>query len=414
MSLTELSKLHMRISMARGPEELFSTLAALRHRHQDAQGLEDEADPTFALEEEYLAFSRIADPDRYVGDPHAQSTARAILTRLYDFHRQALSIVDAYPLDAQTRESGVDKRASAPRVGNAAPPPPSPRDAGGAASEISADVPGFAVLTRSGSYEALGVWAHGELSTVYHGRSLARPEAAKPPVKLVLKVAYEPSDNDLLLDEVRTLRLFEGVQSPQRKHLPELVDQFQTPDGRVGTILRFIKGHTLAAIRDRYPQGIPGQHAVWILSRLLSGLGFAHSRGIIHGNVEPAHILVQPAEHNVVLIDWSYSIVAPAQSGQGFKVHNPDYSPIEVAERKPPIPASDLYSLGKCMIFLLGGNLEHDSLPDTVDDRLARFVQFFVRKSPRQRAQDAWEMHERLKTLREEIYGPHQFLKFDM
>jgi hypothetical protein len=66
------------------------------------------------------------------------------------------------------------------------------------------------------------------------------------------------------------------------------------------------------------------------------------------------------------------------------------------------------------MIAILGGSLDDNSLPPQIDERLARFIQFFVRASPRQRAQDAWEMYEKLKALREEIYGPHQFLELKM
>jgi serine/threonine protein kinase len=364
MSLAELSRLQVLVTGANSPADLFGDAVL-------------QAD---ALEREYVRLAQIADPQRFRGDPHAQSAARWILTRLFELHQQARTALGA---------GGEDSGEAMVPAGQA----------------------NFVVTTPRGSYRADATHADGDYCTIYRGRATVGEDAG---IEVAIKVTCEPSDNDLLLDEARALRLLENVQSPQHKHLPPFIDQFQTTDGRAGLVLGFLNGYTLPTIRARYREGLPGQHAAWILSRLLSVLGFAHSQGIIHGNIEPAHILVQPPDHNVILLDWSYSIVSPAETGQGFKVHNPEYSAKEVAERKPPLTSSDLYSVGKCMIMLLGGDLRDDSLPTSVDDRLARFVQYFVRDSPLQRPRDAWEMYEKLKQLREEIYGPHQFLTLAM
>ena len=66
------------------------------------------------------------------------------------------------------------------------------------------------------------------------------------------------------------------------------------------------------------------------------------------------------------------------------------------------------------MIYLLGGDVRQDTLPPSVDERFARFIQFMVRESPRQRAQDAWEVAEQLARLRVEIFGPQRFLPLEM
>jgi serine/threonine protein kinase len=140
-------------------------------------------------------------------------------------------------------------------------------------------------------------------------------------------------------------------------------------------------------------------------------LGFAHSKGIVHCNVEPAHVLVRPRDHNVFLIDWSYAAVDPARTSEGFRTLNEAYSPPEAGERKPPSPASDLFSLGKTMVELLGGNVETNAVPPVVPDRLKRFLDFLLLPSPRMRAQDAWEMYQELSLLRQEVYGPKRFIE---
>jgi hypothetical protein len=151
---------------------------------------------------------------------------------------------------------------------------------------------------------------------------------------------------------------------------------------------------------------------IWLMRRCLSVLGRAHAMGVLHGNLDPAHVMVRPKDHNVWLVDWSYSIVNPAQTGQGFRCLNEVYGPPEVAARKPPMPSSDLYSLGKAMIFAAGGDPAEKTLPDGMDERLQRFLRFMVLDSQRGRAQDAWELYRSLDRLRAEIWGAHEFIEF--
>ncbi len=215
-------------------------------------------------------------------------------------------------------------------------------------------------------------------------------------------------------NEIRMIKLLHHEASIYSKHLPVLLDQFKTSQGQLGMVMKRLDAYDLYTIREKYKKGIPAHHIIWVFRRVLSVLGFAHSKGIIHGNVEPAHIMIRPRDHNVYLLDWSYSVYKPGTTGQGFKAINEEYSPPEVAQRKPPIPASDLYSLAKCMVFLLGGDIKNNSMPDKVDEKIQRFIQFFLRESPIQRPQDAWKMYRELDDLREDVFGPHRFREFSM
>ncbi len=266
-------------------------------------------------------------------------------------------------------------------------------------------------IVRSGehTYRVLRPVAEGDVATVYAGE---REDGDGEVRRVAVKVARDPADNDLMGREARALRHFAEDPGPQRKHLPELLDQFRTADGQLGSVLGWLDAHDLHSVREKYPDGVPEEPATWIFRRTLSAIGFAHSRGVIHGNIEPAHIMVRAEDHNVFLVDWCYAAIKPAQSGDGFVLLNEVYSPPEVAERRPPIPPSDLYSLGKTMIFLLGGDPEAETLPERVDERVQRLVRYFIRKSPLQRPQDAWEMYDQLDVLRRELFGPHTFREF--
>lgn len=268
----------------------------------------------------------------------------------------------------------------------------------------------FRIVTKAepGEYEVSGRLSQGELATIYDGRR--RHDGAR----VAVKIADDKADNDLIAAEVSALALLCSEDCPQRKHLPQVIDRFHTRDGRLGTVFEYLDGYDLIEVRRRLPNGLPAQHLIWLLRRCLSVLGWAHSRGVLHGNLDPAHIILRPRDHNVWLVDWCYSIVNPAQSGQGFRCLNELYSPPEVAARKPPLPAADLYSLGKCMLFVLGGDVEKKSLPADLDDRLQRFLKYFMLDSALSRAGDAWEAYRQLDRLREEIFGPHQFLELHL
>jgi hypothetical protein len=277
----------------------------------------------------------------------------------------------------------------------------------------------FTIRTAQDQYEATAVLCQGDLATLYDARRISDG------ARVVVKIADDALDNDLIQAEVSALRLLRSEPSPQLKHLPVVLDQLHTRDGRLGTVLEYLDGLDLVQVRERLPRGLPVRHLIWLMRRSLSVLGWAHSRGVLHGNLDPAHILLRAQDHNVWLIDWCYAIVNPAQSGQGFRCLNEEYSPPEVAARKPPLPSSDMYSLGKCMYYVLGGDPRHKTLPaesdaylagdrEAIDERIERFLQYCVLESPLSRAQDAWEAYRLLDKLRAEIWGPHQFYELTL
>lgn len=267
----------------------------------------------------------------------------------------------------------------------------------------------FVVTTTRARYTMQRVIAKGDVATIFTGVS---SDASSGPV--LLKLADRPGDADFMQAESRILGILWDGAGQYEKHLPRLIEEIRTPDGRVGHVFERIDGYDLYAVRAKYPNGVPQEHIIWIFRRTLAALGYAHSRGVLHGNLDPSHIMIRPSDHNVWLVDWCYSIFEPAQTGQTFRAHNDKFSAPEVAERKPPLPSSDLYSAGKCMIFALGGDPATNAMPSNVDERIQRFIQFFVRPSAIQRAQDAWEMYGKLDKLREEVFGAHQFREFRM
>jgi len=271
----------------------------------------------------------------------------------------------------------------------------------------------FAVTTDTATYQVTTTLAHGDIATVYGGHL----RGSQPPVRVAVKIADQTSDNDLLQHETRVLGLLTAEPEGPLKHLAPPRDQFRTGDGRLGTVFDHLDGFDLTTVRDRcraqgHP-GLPPRHLIWVLRRCLTVLGWAHSHGILHGNLDPAHILIRPHDHMVWLVDWCWAVVNPAGTGQGFKALNQTYSPPEVRERGRPTPASDLYALGKVMMFLAGGDPATKTVPE-MDARLARFLRYLAVESQGGRAQDAWQEYRQVDRLRQQIWGEHQFVPLEL
>ena len=149
------------------------------------------------------------------------------------------------------------------------------------------------------------------------------------------------------------------------------------------------------------------------MRRALAALGWAHKHGVLHGNLDPSHILIRPHDHMLWLVDWCWAVVEPARTGQGFKARNELYSPPEVASRGRPTPASDLYALGKVLIHVAGGDPATRTLPD-MDPRLARFIKYLAVESQGGRPQDAWELYRQADKVRTQIWGDHEFVPLDL
>lgn len=252
--------------------------------------------------------------------------------------------------------------------------------------------------------------AEGTIAIIYDGECAIHDEFAG---QIAIKIVNDVSDNELAWREARTLKLLHGGNGPQRKHLPVLLDRFQTDDHRVGLIFRHIgESQDLWTIRERpeYREGVDRKHMVWMLNRILSATGYAHNMGIVHGNLEPAHFMVRGRDHNVFIIDWSWAALSPAKTGDQFKIFTEHFSAPEVKMHGPPHPASDLYSIGKCMIHVLGGNVETNEMPDVVEPKLQRFLRYLVMDSMAQRPHDAWDQWRFLDSLVRELWGKKRFL----
>jgi hypothetical protein len=237
---------------------------------------------------------------------------------------------------------------------------------------------------------------------------------------MLLKVARLPRNNDLLAAEAQTLRRIDRALEGQkvRAHFPTLVEPFQLRDAanvqRHCNVLRAERGFvSLAEVLRAYPAGLLTSDAAWMFNRLLAALGTIHNLGMVHGAVTLAHVLIRPADHNGMLVDWCYSVAV----GEPLKAISPPYAvdyPPEVAAKQPATPATDLYMAARCLVRLLGGDGDPQSLPAGVPKPIRALLRGCLLASPQRRAGDAWQLFDDFREILGQLYGPPVFRPFQM
>jgi hypothetical protein len=269
--------------------------------------------------------------------------------------------------------------------------------------------------------------AAGSVSNVYRGRFFDGPVE----VEAVVKVARDPRTNELLSHEAATLGRLHGAD-PANRYTPflpyaeatfgiggEVMPGKAPPTPRQATVLRVHPAirspadelYTLDEVRRAYPAGLDQRQAAWIWRRVLTVLGFAHSHNVLHGAVLPPHVLIEPREHKLILVDWCCSV--PANGSRPLRMiagarFIPWYKR-EHASRNPPTPAIDIALAARCLIELMGGDGAAGTCPPAVDPALQRYYGRCMNFSPNARP-DAWQLLADFDKLIETLWGPRRFV----
>jgi hypothetical protein len=266
-------------------------------------------------------------------------------------------------------------------------------------SELWAERGGRLLTTRRATYRVGGVVATGDIAELY----------AVDGTAALLKLPRRPGDNDLLAAEAAALTTLatEG-EAKFRAYAPRLVESFTHEDAsrvrRTANVVARQQGFvSLAEVHAAYPGGLDPRDVAWMWRRLLTGLGWAHRAGLVHGAVLPEHVLIHPAEHGLVLVDWCYSVPAGSPVPALVAGHRAAYPP-EVTGKRPATAATDIFMATGLMTRLI----------NQPPEPLRRFARGCRYDHPRMRPQDAWHLLGEFDELLGDLYGPRRFRPFAM
>lgn len=162
-----------------------------------------------------------------------------------------------------------------------------------------------------------------------------------------------------------------------------------------------------------------------IVAQVATALAAAHSVGVLHKDIKPSNVLIQPtrdgvqaqladfgigqvtererlAAAGITVLGTGETIFETASSGvSGTRL----YMAPELLEGRAPTLQADIYALGVVLYQLVVGDLGRALAPgwrrDIDDELLAMDIACFVDRSPRRRPASALEVAERLRTIEE-------------
>lgn len=217
-----------------------------------------------------------------------------------------------------------------------------------------------------------------------------------------LKVAIDPSDNDLIDTE------YDVLSTIRHQSLPYVEKEIKVNDSNA-ILMREVKGITMQELLNQYSDGVPAEHVMWMMERMLSVAGYLHSNFVVHGNIKPENIIINKDNHNVSLLGLSFCIKCANTPDSHYKILNDFYSAPEVSKTAKVLPSSDIYSIGKIAIELLGGDIKTGEMPNSVDVRIKSFIAKMVSENPSNRPNDVWELWTELRKIRTEVFGAQRF-----
>lgn len=261
-------------------------------------------------------------------------------------------------------------------------------------SFFKSTTPIFEITVDEQLYQFYWCICVGEVAYIYKG-------ASENDV-VYLKVAINPDDNDLIDSE------YDVLSTLRHQSLPYVEKEIKINDSN-SILMREIKGISMPDLMKEYSRGVPAEHVMWMLERLLSVVGYLHSNFVVHGNIKPENIIINKENHNVSLLGLSFCIKCANMPDAHYKIVNDFYTAPEVSKIARILPSSDIYSIGKVAIELLGGNIVTNEIPNSVDTRVSDFIKKMVSTNSENRPNDAWELWTELRKIRTAVFGKQRF-----
>lgn len=196
-----------------------------------------------------------------------------------------------------------------------------------------------------------------------------------------VKIARTPADNDLIAAEAETLKRLTASGDPKRLvYYPVLLDTFGAKlDGkrvRANVFAQLDGFYNLEQVRQARPNGLDPLDAAWMWRRLLWALDYIHDKGVVHGAVLPQNIMILPAQHGLVLVDWAYSAMKRGSDyppAKAVVTRQRGWYPEGVLKKHALAPAVDITMAARSFVYLMGGNPVTGELPHEVPARMRAY-----------------------------------------
>ncbi len=274
-----------------------------------------------------------------------------------------------------------------------------------AGSSVAAPDVGAVLSER---YRLDGLLGRGGAASVYRGWDLLLEQA------VAVKV-LRPDAASLSTSGFNDLRR-EAVAAMQLSHpLIARVFNYERHDGLEFLVMELVPGKNLHDLRrERAERRLSVDETVRIARDMLEALAYAHDAGVVHNDIKPRNVLMDPRGALKVCDFGLAELVSRKDRPSDRITGTPGYLSPERILTKPSDGRSDLYSLGATLYELAAGRPPFGKAPDEalrghllepvpasphLPLALDRVLRRAMAKNPDERFQSARQMAEALDAL---------------
>ncbi|MFZ3001311.1 MAG: protein kinase [Undibacterium umbellatum] len=197
----------------------------------------------------------------------------------------------------------------------------------------------------------LGEGGFGQVHEAWDSK-LCRPVAIKQLKAIEGAAGAIPTPTSSLLKEAR---LAASLKHPAFVKIFAIEDE----DNSHSIVMELVPGLTLKQLLQQHPQQpLPEQQAINIISQVAEAMQEAHASGLIHGDLKPSNLMVEP-DGKVRILDFGLASQTDAQATTSMSQLDPQgtiaYMAPERMMGSPASAQSDIYALGVILYETLTG-----------------------------------------------------------
>ncbi|HDQ73776.1 MAG TPA: tetratricopeptide repeat protein [Chloroflexi bacterium] len=193
-------------------------------------------------------------------------------------------------------------------------------------------------------YRVLDAIETGGMGTLYQ----VADEAKDGQIVALKTVKLDVSGIDPVENEQRLQREFRILTELHHPNLVAVHDYGITPGEILYFTMEWIEGHALDLDRGTFSL----EETLPIVVQICRALAYLHARGVIHGDLKPANVLLLDGQ--VKIVDFGISLEVRSPESR-IRYYTPGYSAPEMKELRTVDHRVDLYSLGALWYALLVG-----------------------------------------------------------
>ena len=203
-----------------------------------------------------------------------------------------------------------------------------------------------------GRYCVEGEIGRGAMGVVYRARDPKIDRIVA--VKTISLAGQDPADEL----EYRERFLQEARAAGRLSHsgIVTIFDAAEDPETREPfLVMEYVRGEPLSKVLRQAGGKFPAENALFFALEIAEALAYAHSQGVVHGDIKPANILITDDGHAKIadfgVARFNHGLIT--NTGKIFG--SPAYMAPEQLTGETPDARSDLFSLGVTLYSMLTG-----------------------------------------------------------